>query len=193
MRYEDGRKAKTREKIVKEAADAIRLNGSEQISVAAVMNQAGLTHGGFYAHFKNKNALIAAAIEQMFQESLSYFDFKTQDLDGHIAVAEYIKFYLSLEHYSQRAIGCPMALIGHELPKLDAHCQAMFAEGMQQLFDKLAVKLQEAAFEQPSQLSRSIFSEMVGAMTLARCATNAELSEEILNVSHSALTERLGI
>lgn len=193
MRYEDGRKAKTREKIVKEAANAIRFKGAEQISVAAVMSQAGLTHGGFYAHFKNKDALIAAAIQQMFAEGMALFSARTGDLDARAGLAAYIAFYLSAQHMQNRAYGCPLAAIGHELPNLDVESRNTFCHGMQLLFDSLAAKLAEAGFEQSMQLSQSVYAEMVGAITIARCEGSPALAEQILLSSHMAIKSRLGI
>ena len=193
MRYEDGRKAKTREKIVKEAANAIRFKGSEQISVAEVMSQAGLTHGGFYAHFKSKNALIAAAIQQMFEESLAVFVGKTSGVPAREGLLAYLSFYLSTQHLQNRAFGCPLASIGHELPNLDAESREVFSGGMHLLFGKMATTLQEAGFAQPMQLSQSLFAEMVGAMTIARCERSDALAEQVLLNSCAAITARLGI
>lgn len=191
MRYEDGRKAKTREKIVKQAANAIRVKGSEQISVVEVMSQAGLTHGGFYAHFKNKNALISAAIQQMFAESAALFTEKTAGLDARDGLISYIAFYLSAQHMQNRAYGCPLAAIGHELPNLDEESKDIFSQGMQLLFERMAVKLAEAGFERSIHLSQSIFAEMVGAITIARCESNPILAEQILLNSHVAIKARL--
>lgn len=192
MRYEDGRKAKTREKIVKEAANAIRFKGTEQISVAEVMSQAGLTHGGFYAHFKNKNALIAAAIQQMFEEGLTVFTARTGNLEARAALSSYIAYYLSSQHLYNRAFGCPLASMGHELPNLDEESRRVFCQGMKNLFGCVADKLAEVGFEQPMQLSQSIFAEMVGAMTIARCESNTDMAEQVLLVSHTAIKARLG-
>ena len=71
MRYDAEHKSKTRQRVLKEAAKAIRAEGPHQISVASVMAEAGLTHGGFYAHFASKDDLVAAAIDQMFAEGVS--------------------------------------------------------------------------------------------------------------------------
>ena len=66
MRYDSEHKSQTREKVLKVAAKAIRAEGPRGVGVATIMSKAGLTHGGFYAHFESKDDLIAAAIEKMF-------------------------------------------------------------------------------------------------------------------------------
>ena len=66
MRYDAEHKQRTRERVLKEAAKAIRRDGPHKVSVAAVMAKAGLTHGGFYAHFGSRDELIAEGVAQMF-------------------------------------------------------------------------------------------------------------------------------
>lgn len=68
MRYSESHKQETRKKVVRAAADAVRAKGPEGVAVAEVMAKAGLTHGGFYAHFSNKEALVVAAIEEAFDQ-----------------------------------------------------------------------------------------------------------------------------
>jgi len=68
MRYGSEHKAQTRSRVVQEAAAAIRSDGVERIGVAQIMARAGLTHGGFYAHFESKDDLVAQAVEYMFED-----------------------------------------------------------------------------------------------------------------------------
>ena len=82
MRYSDTHKEETRRKVVSAAAAAVRAKGPEALGVAEVMAQAGLTHGGFYAHFPNKEALVVAAIEEAFGQSSRRFARMTEGL-GH--------------------------------------------------------------------------------------------------------------
>ena len=76
MRYKAEHKVETRRRVLAEAARSIRTSGPDRVSVAEIMSGAGLTHGAFYAHFKSKDALWRAVIDQMFA-----------DLDGRMAVA----------------------------------------------------------------------------------------------------------
>src|SRR5690349_6687091 len=108
MRYDAEHKQKTRERVLVEAAKAIRTDGPHKIGVAAVMAKAGLTHGGFYAHFESKDDFVAAAIGQMFAEGRVRLD---KALDGRSAgegLTAYIDFYLSGAHRDTRSAGCPL-------------------------------------------------------------------------------------
>lgn len=69
MRYSPEHKEKTRAQMLTAAAQQMRLRGPDGVSVAALMRRVGLTHGGFYAHFKSKDQLIAAAVATMFYQS----------------------------------------------------------------------------------------------------------------------------
>ena len=70
MRYQPDHKEKTRRRVLEEATKAIRRQGPHRLGIARVMKQAGLTHGGFYAHFSSKDALVSAAIAAMFDRTL---------------------------------------------------------------------------------------------------------------------------
>ena len=73
MRYDDNHKERTRARVLAEAAAAIRGKGVERVGVAEVMGGAGLTHGGFYAHFKSKDDLLTEAISYMFDDAYASF------------------------------------------------------------------------------------------------------------------------
>ena len=125
MRYDAEHKQKTRSKVLEVAAKAIRSDGPDRIGVAGVMAEAGLTHGGFYAHFKSKDELVAAAIEQMFEESRARV---AHEMEGHPpaeGLANYIDFYLSKKHRDARGAGCPMAALSSDLPRLPEQTRAL--------------------------------------------------------------------
>src|SRR5262245_27757358 len=133
MRYDAEHKQKTRERVLKEAARAIRAAGPHKVGVAGVMAKAGLTHGGFYAHFASKDDLIAAAIGQMFDEGAAKFAQETEGLEPALALARYIDFYLSTAHRDARRTGCPLPFLSADLPRLARPAQERFAEGVAQL------------------------------------------------------------
>ena len=129
MRYAADHKEQTRKRVLTEAAKEIRTKGPDRIGVAGVMKRAGLTHGGFYAHFRSKDALVAAAIETMFEGVRRRWAVETDGKDAAVGLASYIDFYLSPAHRDAVATGCPVAALATELHRLPAASRAAFATG----------------------------------------------------------------
>ncbi|HEV7776498.1 MAG TPA: TetR/AcrR family transcriptional regulator [Luteibacter sp.] len=193
MRYDAEHKQKTREKVLKAAAKAIRADGPDRIAVAGVMAEAGLTHGGFYAHFASKEALVADAIEQMFIDADARL---RHHLDGRPpgeGLASYLAFYLSPAHRDARGSGCPMAALSSDLPRLSAVSRKQFAKGVKRLIDSLAEAIAANGGADAETLARSALSEMVGALSLARIEPNSAQSAAILGGSRELLTRRLDL
>jgi TetR/AcrR family transcriptional repressor of nem operon len=193
MRYDAEHKQKTRSKVLEVAAKAIREDGPDRIGVAGVMAEAGLTHGGFYAHFKSKDELVAAAIEQMFENTRARLK---HEMEGHPpaeGLSNYIEFYLSKKHRDARGAGCPMAALASDLPRLSEETRELFAEGARRLTDVIAEKLSALGHEHPHMLARSTVSELVGALSLARVETDVKRSDAILADSRQWLKQRLGL
>lgn len=193
MRYDAEHKQKTRSKVLEVAAKAIRQDGPDRIGVAGVMAEAGLTHGGFYAHFKSKDELVTAAIEQMFEESRARLK---HEMEGHApaqGLANYIDFYLSKKHRDARASGCPMAALASDLPRLPELTRELFADGARRLTDAMAERFSALGYSDPQTLARSTVSELVGALSLARVETDAKRSDAILADSRQLLKKRLGL
>lgn len=193
MRYDTDHKQKTYEKILKEAAKAIRSGGPEQVGVATIMSKAGLTHGGFYAHFASKNALIESSIKHMFEQSIARWDRETDGVSAAQGIAAYIDFYLSLQHRDQRAQGCPIVALASDLPRLPANSQKAFAAGVRKLTEAIGKTLMELDFAQPQAVAQSVINELVGALSLARCEPDRERTAEILGASRTQLKARLGL
>src|ERR1700756_4643866 len=98
MRYDSEHKAQTRARVLEEAAATIRAVGPDGIGVAGLMAKVGLTHGGFYAHFKSKDDLVAQAITRMFDDSRALFDTRTAGRMPRDGLAAYFDAYLSEQH-----------------------------------------------------------------------------------------------
>ena len=193
MRYDAEHKQKTRAKVLDVAAKAIRKDGPDRVGVAGVMAEAGLTHGGFYAHFKSKDELVTAAIGQMFEESRARL---AREMDGRSpaeGLSAYIDFYLSPKHRDARGAGCPMAALASDLPRLPDDARVLFAEGARRLTDAMAGKFEAMAFPDPQALARSTVSELVGALSLARAETDVARSDAILADSRRLLKQRLAL
>lgn len=190
MRYDSEHKQQTREKVLLAAARAIRERGPERVSVVAVMAEAGLTHGGFYAHFPSKAALIAASIEYMFDQAKARLEEARTGRSPRKALSAYIDYYLSEEHCAARGRGCPLAALGSDLPRLDDASKKAFATGMEHLTEGLAAMLEAMGSRKPQATADSLRAELLGALLCARLAVNARERKSVLEASKQALRER---
>jgi TetR/AcrR family transcriptional repressor of nem operon len=193
MRYDAEHKEKTRQKVLKEAARAIREHGPEKIAVAGIMAGAGLTHGGFYAHFDSKDALIAAAIDEMFKDAAARFANATQGYSPAEGMVRYINFYLGREHRDARGTGCPVAALSADLSRMQGLARARYGQGLAGLTAKLEGQLVKLDHPDAAAFAPSMVAELVGALSLARAVGDAEQSDLILQASRQSLKRRLGV
>ena len=193
MRYDAEHKQKTRERVLKEAAKAIRAEGPHQVAVAGVMAKAGLTHGGFYAHFSSKEELVTEAIGQMFVEGARRVDAAQDGRGAAEALSAYIDFYLSTQHRDARTAGCPLPFLAADAPRLSEAARARFAKGVAGLTSRLAAMLVALDHPHAEDEASSMLSEMAGALSLARAEPDLARSDLILNRSRAALKRRFGL
>src|SRR5215469_3225005 len=102
MPWPDEHKQETRERIVDAAATALRARGIDGVSVADIMADAGLTHGGFYAHFRSKEELVGAALKRAATQTIGILSQEPQ-------IDAVIDTYLSAGHAAHPELGCPLA------------------------------------------------------------------------------------
>jgi len=193
MRYDAEHKQKTRERVLQEAAKAIRAEGPHRVGVAGVMAKAGLTHGGFYAHFKSKDELVAAAIDAMFNDARTRFADAVTDKPPAEGLAAYLRFYLSRAHRDARGSGCPITALSADLPRMEGTSRERYGQGVTALIGRIAGHLALLGKDEPEALARSVLSELVGALSLSRAVADAEQSDLILKTSQDALKARLGL
>lgn len=174
MRMSAEEKEKSHARIVESAARLFRERGLEGASVADVMKDAGMTHGGFYKHFDSKEALIEAALASAFSEFVSRL---SQD-DAEEALAAFRTLYLSRDHMTHPAMGCPVAALGTEVARGSALLKRSFGAGVRRVIDALAAGRRESVAARRAAALRE-FSQLVGAMVIAR-ASDPELAAEVL-------------
>jgi len=167
MRYPAEETAKRHELLVKKASEMVRERGFEQVSVAEVMQAAGLTHGAFYSHFGSKTELMGAAIERAMEGSREGVAKSFATAEGR---TRYIENYLSEAHRERVAEGCAMAALSGEL-RHEPELQAVFARKLEEIV---------AAMGEPRAEAIVTVATMVGAMSLARAVGESALSAEIL-------------
>jgi TetR/AcrR family transcriptional repressor of nem operon len=193
MRYRADHKQETRERVLKEAVNAIRADGVDKLGVASIMAKAGLTHGGFYAHFANREALVAAAIEEMIRQGGARFERSMLGRAPAEGLADYLDFYLSAAHRDTRTAGCPLPFLSADAPRLADPMRQQFASGVHAMTDHLGRVLATLGFDGVEDLAGSMLSEMVGAVALARAEPDPARSDAILARTRASLKGRLGL
>jgi TetR/AcrR family transcriptional repressor of nem operon len=186
-------KERTRARILDEAAQAMREAGAEGIGVAALMKRAGLTHGGFYAHFASRDDLVAHAIDRMFEDSKAML---TRHLDNHepaAGLSALIDHYLSDRARLAPETTCPIPSLAGEARRLPEAARARFAAGVERFQAAIAGSLRALGRDTPEALAASVVAEMVGAMALARSIGQEKPARELLAASRQRLRERLAI
>ena len=193
MRYGDTHKAETHAKLVRLAGRVLREKGPQNLAVAALMQAAGLTHGGFYAHFKSKDALLVEALESVFEESGQTLHSVTDGLPPRHALARYIDVYMAPAHRDNPSAGCPIVALNSELPRQSRKFRTAFDVGVKLLLGKLAGWIKAAGSTEGEALAASVLSAMAGAVAVSRAISDKRLSNELLGAARASIKARLGL
>lgn len=182
MPWSEDHKQTTRNRIVEAAARAIREHGPDGVSVAAIMKSVGLTHGGFYAHFDSKEALIAEALSHATSETLAWLDkTATTAKEGQPpALADIADAYLSSLHCEHPDRGCVLAACGSELARADELARMSCNDNMRAYLRWLG---RHSRAEQRSERTREAtgaLAAMIGGMVLARATEDPAEARKIL-------------
>jgi TetR/AcrR family transcriptional repressor of nem operon len=193
MRYDSEHKERTRARVLDEAAATIRAVGPDGIGVAGLMAKVGLTHGGFYAHFKSKDDLVAQAISRMFEDSKSMFLLSTEGREPAEGLTRFLDYYLSARHRDEATRGCPLPRLSGELARLPLPARERFAAGAARLTGRIAGLLEKLGIGEPELTATAVVSEAVGALAMARAVPDRERSDRILEASRTSIKARLGL
>lgn len=167
--------AQTREAIVAAAADLMRRTGIAEASLADMMAAAGLTHGGFYRHFRNKEHLVGEALSAAGEKAIAVIG--RNMAKGGLNAA--VDGYLSTSHRDSRTPVCPFAALGSEMARSGKETKVAATEVLEKLFVTLAGDTPDR--EEARGDAIVALSTMIGAMTLARVVADSALSTEILD------------
>ncbi|HLY29403.1 MAG TPA: TetR/AcrR family transcriptional regulator [Ktedonobacterales bacterium] len=182
MPYTKEHKQRTRQRILKAAARAFRTEGIAGVSVPAVMQSAGLTHGGFYAHFASKDALVAEACGAGFSDAAERLFDEVAQMAPDDALQAIVRAYLSRTHRDHPETGCILPALAAEVTHSAPEVRAGFTEAALWYAQRLAAYL-PAHDTTPEQLldeALVLLSGMAGALQLARAVDDPALSDQIL-------------
>jgi len=180
------RKQASHDRILDAASRALRRSGYAGVGVADVMKEAGLTHGGFYAHFASRDALLAGALDRAGQESGGRLAHRiaARVADGSSPFRALIELYLSDRHIAAVETGCPVAALGSEMPRQSVELRAASRERVRSLAKLVASVLPRGAAP-GSELA--VASTMVGALQMARALGDNTEGKAVLAASRDAL------
>jgi TetR/AcrR family transcriptional repressor of nem operon len=182
------RKEITHDRIVEVAARAIRRSGFEGTGVADVMKEAGLTHGGFYAHFDSREAMLAEAADRAGAESAALSARIAASVTEEQALPAMLRMYLSKPHVEGLETGCPVAALASETPRQSPEVRRAATRGIKQMIDGIARQLPDWGQPRGHEQALVIAATMVGALTLARAVDDQKLSDALLKAALKQLT-----
>ena len=177
MRYGKDQKQATRQRILEAAGRRFKQDGIDGAGVAAVMSDAGLTNGAFYAHFASKEDLIANVLAEQLRAQRDGFDAQPPDREG---LQAFVRSYLSPQHRDQCADGCPSAALLDEIVRRPASTRQVFTDELMGVIDDIASRLDPTDVEAARTDALSIFGMMVVTLQLARALTDRDLADELL-------------
>ena len=187
-RTPNSRKHETHERIVDVAARAIRRHGYAGVGVADVMKEAGLTHGGFYAHFDSRDALIIEALERAGRDSGEAVTraLERRAAKGVSAFRALVEAYLGDEHLASLETGCPVAALACDMPRQSDAVREASAMRVRRLVAGV-----QAALPHASPATASVVAgTLVGTLQLARAlGANAD-GRAVLSAARKALVQQ---
>jgi TetR/AcrR family transcriptional repressor of nem operon len=177
MRYSKDHKQATRQRILEAAGRRFKEDGIDGAGVAAVMSDAGLTNGAFYAHFESKEDLVANVLADQLRVQRESFDARPPDRAG---LEAFIRAYLSPWHRDQCADGCPSAALLDEIVRRPTATRQVFTDELLDTADDIAARLERTDADAARTDALAIFGFMIGTLQLARALTDRGLSDQLL-------------
>jgi TetR/AcrR family transcriptional regulator, transcriptional repressor for nem operon len=170
------RKEVTHARIVETASRAIRRSGYDGTGVADIMKEAGLTHGGFYAHFSSRDAMLAEAADLAGAETIALaaniFAAAPQDQ----ALQALMNTYLSNEHTTNIETGCSFAALCSEMPRQSLEVRKASTKRIKEMIGLIESRLPEAVQASAREEALVLMATMIGSLLLARAVDDSELS-----------------
>lgn len=185
-RYGAEHKTETRRRILDAAGRRLKQDGIDGSGIAAVMSDANLTNGAFYAHFGSKSDLVANVVADQLEQQRKVLGAIPAD---RAALESYIRTYLSAEHRDNQADGCPTAALLSEIGRCDAAVREAYAEGAQSIAREIAAHLAPGRSDTNRiQTAWGLFSILVTSLQLARAISDPAASNQVLEAGiHNAL------
>ena len=178
----------THERIVEAAARAIRRSGYAGVSVADIMKAVGLTHGGFYAHFASREAMLAEAADRAGADAVANSMRVAATAPPEQALPRLLRAYLSKEHVRNAENGCPVAALGSEMPRQAPEVRHAATRRIKEMIDVIARQSPDWGQAGAHERALATASTMVGALLMARAVDDPKLCDALLQAALQHLT-----
>jgi TetR/AcrR family transcriptional regulator, transcriptional repressor for nem operon len=182
------RKEATHERIVETAARAIRRSGYDGTGVAEIMKEAGLTHGGFYAHFDSRDGMLAEAADRAGADTVAFLTRVAAEVAPKKALEAMLRTYLSKEHVESAETGCAVAALGSEMPRQSAKVRRAATRRIKEMIDLVARQSPDWGQLGAHERALVTVATALGALVLARAVDDAKLSDAVRQAALSRLT-----
>ena len=176
-RYDAEHKAQTRRRILETAGRRLKRDGIDGSGVAALMTDAGLTNGAFYAHFESKDDLVSHVVADQLATQCAVLASLPK---GREALEQFVREYLSPQHRDDPAAGCPNAALLDEIGRCGDAVRDSYTRGMQSIVEVIATHLSPEDPSAARATAMGLFTILVATMQLARAVCDRELSDDIL-------------
>jgi TetR/AcrR family transcriptional regulator, transcriptional repressor for nem operon len=181
VRYPPTHKHATRRRILEAASQAFRERGVAETGVDEVMRRAGLTHGGFYSHFRDKSELVAEACGSAFDEAVPNLDRIAAASTPAVRARILIDSYLAPRHRDNRGSGCLVVAVGADMARLRGGARTGYARGFAQHLERLGAALRLSRDPQRNhERVTHLMSSLVGALLFARAIDDPVQSDATL-------------
>lgn len=190
MRYSREHKLETHERIVKRASVRLREKGAHGIGVADLMKDAGLTHGGFYAHFDSREALVIEAFAHAMDRSTERWRKLGETTPPEQRLTAIVDSYLTPVHRDDPGHGCAVPTLAAEIARESPKTRRAFAGKLEQMIDMMADQIPDVPRKAARKQATAAIATMMGTMVMARVAGTGEFSEEILAAGREAVLGR---
>jgi TetR/AcrR family transcriptional regulator, transcriptional repressor for nem operon len=190
MRYSKEHKQETHARIVKKASVRLREKGAHGIGVADLMKEAGLTHGGFYAHFNSREALVIEAFAYAMDRSTERWRKVAEETPPEKRLATIVETYLTPVHRDDPGHGCAVPTLGAEIARESPKTRKAFAAKLEQMIDMMADQVLDVPRKTARKQAVAALATMIGTLVLSRIAGNGEFSDEILAAGREAVVSR---
>jgi TetR/AcrR family transcriptional repressor of nem operon len=190
MRYSREHKLETHARIVKKASVRLREKGAHGIGVADLMKDAGLTHGGFYAHFDSREALVIEAFTHAMDRSTERWRRLAEQTPPEKRLSMIVNTYLTPLHRDDPGHGCAIPALGAEIARESSKTRRVFAGRLEQMIGMLAAQIPDVPRKAARKQAMAALATMIGTLVMARIAGGGDFSDEILGAGREAVLDR---